>query len=217
MATAQGPVLVIGATGQQGRATIGHLLQRGWEVRAFVRDLDSPAATKLRDAGANLIEGNLDEPASVRAAMTDAYGVFMMLTPMSGVHITTEGIAAEIRWGTTVVDLAAELNIAHLVYSSVRGAGQNAGVDYYAAKEAVEARIHQTGIPGDDPAAGVLHGQPASLQPSGARRQRRTGREPRGAQRHLGLDGLDGRHRRVRGHRLRPACGLHRADRRARG
>lgn len=147
MATGQGPILVIGATGQQGRATIGQLLRRGREVRAFVRDLDSPAATKLRDAGANLIEGDLDEPASVRAAMTGAYGVFMMLTPMSGVHITTEGIAAEIRWGTTVVDLAAELSIAHLVYSSVRGAGQNAGVDYYAAKEAVEARIHQTGIP----------------------------------------------------------------------
>lgn len=147
MATTKGPVLVIGATGQQGRATIGHLLQRGWEVRAFVRDLDSPAAAKLRDAGANLIEGNLDEPASVRAAMKEAYGVFMMLTPMSGVHITTEGIAAEIRWGTTVVDLAAELSIAHLVYSSVRGAGQDAGVDYYTAKEAIEERIHQAGIP----------------------------------------------------------------------
>lgn len=147
MATTKGPVLVIGATGQQGRATIGQLLQRGWEVRAFVRDLDARPATKLRDAGANLIEGDLGERASVRAAMTDAYGVFMMLTPMSGVHITTEGIAAEIRWGTTVVDLAAELSIAHLVYSSVRGAGQNAGVDYYAAKEAIEARIRETGIP----------------------------------------------------------------------
>jgi uncharacterized protein YbjT (DUF2867 family) len=147
MATTKGPVLVIAATGQQGRATTGQLLQRGWEVRAFVRDLEAPAATKLRDAGANLIEGDLDEPASVQAAMTGAYGVFMMLTPMSGVHITTEGIAAEIRWGTTIVDLAAELSMAHLVYSSLRGAGQNAGVDYYAAKEAIEARIHQTGIP----------------------------------------------------------------------
>jgi uncharacterized protein YbjT (DUF2867 family) len=79
--------------------------------------------------------------------MTGAYGVFMMLTPMSGVQITAEGIAAEIRWGTTVVDLAAELSLAHLIYSSLRGAGQNTGVDYHAAKEAVEARIHETGIP----------------------------------------------------------------------
>jgi nucleoside-diphosphate-sugar epimerase len=109
MATTKGPVLVIGATGQQGRATTGQLLRRGWEVQAFVRDLESPAATKLRSAGANLIEGDLGEPASVRAAMAGAYGVFMMLTPMSGVHITSEGIAAEIRWGTTVVNLAAEL------------------------------------------------------------------------------------------------------------
>ena len=147
MAATKGPVLVIGATGQQGRTTTGELLRRGWQVRAFVRDLASPAAAKLRDAGANLIEGDLDEPASVRAAMTGAYGVFMMLTPMSGVHITTEGIAAETRWGTAVVDLAAELSVAHLVYSSLRGAGQNAGVDYYAAKEAIEAHIHQSGIP----------------------------------------------------------------------
>jgi uncharacterized protein YbjT (DUF2867 family) len=57
------------------------------------------------------------------------------------------GDEAEIRWGTTVVGLAAELGVAHLVYSSLRGAGQNAGVDYYAAKEAIEARIHETGIP----------------------------------------------------------------------
>jgi uncharacterized protein YbjT (DUF2867 family) len=35
----------------------------------------------------------------------------------------------------------------HLVYSSLRGAGRNAGVDYYAAKEAIEARIHETRIP----------------------------------------------------------------------
>jgi uncharacterized protein YbjT (DUF2867 family) len=147
MATTEGPVLVIGATGQQGRATVGHLLERGWEARAFVRDLQSPAATKLRDAGANLIEGDLDDPASVRAAMTGASGVFMMLTPMSGVHITTEGIAAETRRGTAVVGLAAELGVAHLVYSSLRGAGQDAGVDYYAAKEAIEASIHQAGIP----------------------------------------------------------------------
>ena len=83
--------------------------------------------------------------------MTGAYGVFMMLTPMSGVQITAEGIAAEIRWGTTVVDLAAELSLAHLIYSSLRGAGQNTGVDYHAAKEAVEARIHETGRRGGAP------------------------------------------------------------------
>ena len=37
MAGKKGPVLVIGATGQQGRATTAHLLEDGWEVRAPVQ------------------------------------------------------------------------------------------------------------------------------------------------------------------------------------
>ncbi|MEV4130311.1 NmrA family NAD(P)-binding protein [Nocardia sp. NPDC049707] len=49
----KGPVLVIGATGQQGRATTAQLLERGWEVHAFVRDLETPAAHALRESGAN--------------------------------------------------------------------------------------------------------------------------------------------------------------------
>ncbi|MFI7666728.1 NmrA family NAD(P)-binding protein [Nocardia sp. NPDC049526] len=53
----KGPVLVIGATGQQGRATTAQLLERGWEVHAFVHDLKSPAAHALRESGADLIEG----------------------------------------------------------------------------------------------------------------------------------------------------------------
>jgi uncharacterized protein YbjT (DUF2867 family) len=174
----------------------------GPEVRTSVRDPESPAAARLRDAGANLIEGDLDEPASVRVAMTGAYSVFMMLTPMSAVHITTEGIAAKTRWGTTVADLAGELSVAHLVYRSLRGAGQNAGVDYYAAKEAVEARIHETGIP-----ATIL--RPAFFMDNLRAFNRpvlddngELDREPRGAQRHPGLARPDGRHRRVRGHRL---------------
>ncbi|MEU8901830.1 NmrA family NAD(P)-binding protein, partial [Nocardia sp. NPDC048505] len=31
----KGSILVIGATGQQGRATTHHLLDHGWNVRAF--------------------------------------------------------------------------------------------------------------------------------------------------------------------------------------
>ncbi|WP_330249669.1 NmrA family NAD(P)-binding protein [Nocardia sp. NBC_00565] len=37
MTGSKGRVLVIGATGQQGRATTAQLLEHGWEVHAFVR------------------------------------------------------------------------------------------------------------------------------------------------------------------------------------
>lgn len=48
MADHQGPVLVIGATGQQGGAAARHLLEHGRTVDALVRDLDSPAAKALQ-------------------------------------------------------------------------------------------------------------------------------------------------------------------------
>ncbi|WP_051182386.1 NmrA/HSCARG family protein [Nocardia vinacea] len=143
----KGPVLVIGATGQQGRATMAQLLERGWEVHAFVRDLESPAAHALRGSGANLIEGDLDDIASVRAAMDGAYGAFLMLTMMTGAHITAEGIAAEERRGKAVAEIAAASGIEHLVYSSLKGAGANSGVEYYAAKEAIEAHIESLDLP----------------------------------------------------------------------
>ncbi|NUT43750.1 MAG: NmrA family NAD(P)-binding protein, partial [Thermoactinospora sp.] len=49
------PVLVIGATGQQGGAAARQLLRRDRPVRAFVRDPEAPAARALREAGAALV------------------------------------------------------------------------------------------------------------------------------------------------------------------
>jgi len=69
-------VLVIGATGQQGSATVHALLERGWTVHALVRDAATPGARSLSAAGARLVTGDLDDSGSLRAAMSAAHGVF---------------------------------------------------------------------------------------------------------------------------------------------
>ena len=107
----KGPVLVIGATGQQGGATARHLLGRDRMVRALVRDPASPAARALRRAGADLVVGDLDDPASLLTAMKGAHGVFLVLTMMVGPRISPEGVAAEERRGQAVADLARESGI----------------------------------------------------------------------------------------------------------
>ncbi|MGV9482805.1 NmrA family NAD(P)-binding protein, partial [Gordonia aichiensis] len=71
------PVLVIGATGQQGRATTTALLERGARVRAFVRDPESAGALTLRAEGAELVVGDLDDPGSVKAALDGSGSVFL--------------------------------------------------------------------------------------------------------------------------------------------
>jgi uncharacterized protein YbjT (DUF2867 family) len=68
------PILVTGAAGGQqgstGRLVTGLLLRQGIPVRAFVHKLDS-RSDELRQQGAEIVEGDLLNPASVAAAMKD--------------------------------------------------------------------------------------------------------------------------------------------------
>lgn len=147
MASGEGPVLVIGATGQQGGAAARALLSRGWEVHALVRDPAKPTARALAQAGARLVTGDLDDPGSLREAMSGAYGVFLVLTMMAGPRVTPAGIAAEQRRGMLAAQIAAEAGIGHLVYSSIRGADLRTGVPHVESKGTIEARIRELGLP----------------------------------------------------------------------
>jgi len=68
------PILVTGAAGgtqgSTGRHIAGLLIERGFPVRAFVHKLDT-RSDRLRDLGAEVFEGDLLNPASVRRAMKD--------------------------------------------------------------------------------------------------------------------------------------------------
>jgi uncharacterized protein YbjT (DUF2867 family) len=68
------PILVTGAAGgaqgSTGRQVARLLLEQGIPVRAFVHKLD-PRSDELRKQGAEVVEGDLLNPASVEAAMRD--------------------------------------------------------------------------------------------------------------------------------------------------
>jgi uncharacterized protein YbjT (DUF2867 family) len=104
-------VLVTGATGNQGGATARHLLADGWRVRALVRDETAAAATGLAIAGAELVRGDLDDRASLDAAVRGAYGVYSVQSANDN----------EISQGKNIADAAKAAGVQHLVYSSVGG------------------------------------------------------------------------------------------------
>ena len=136
----RGPVLVTGATGRQGGAAAAHLLADGWPVRVLVRD---PAATAVRDlvaAGAEPFRGDLDDPGSLKAAMTGAHGVFA---------VTPDDLDGEreTRRGRNLADAAAATGVAHLVFTSVGGAERGTGITYWESKWAVEQHIAALGLP----------------------------------------------------------------------
>lgn len=113
-------VLVIGATGKQGGATARALLNRGVAVRALVRDTSADAALALRERGAELVRGDLDDPASLLAAAKGADGVFSIPFP----DLTDPQGDAELRRGRNVIEAARRAGVSHLVHSSVAGAGE---------------------------------------------------------------------------------------------
>ncbi|UUV30011.1 NmrA/HSCARG family protein [Amycolatopsis roodepoortensis] len=136
-------VLVTGATGHQGGATARHLLGQGWQVHAFVRDPAKPAARRLRDQGAVLVPGNLEDADSLRTAMRGVYGVFSV----QALAYEPNTLAAEVRQGKTVADMAKETGVKHLVYSSVGGAERETGIDHFESKAEVERHIEKLGLP----------------------------------------------------------------------
>ncbi|MEU7676503.1 NmrA/HSCARG family protein [Micromonospora taraxaci] len=112
-------VLVIGATGKQGGATARALLDRGVPVRALVRDPGTDSAQALRDRGAELVTGDLDDAESLLAAADGMDGLFSIPYP----DVTDLQGDAEVTRGRNVVEAARRAGVSHVVHSSVSGAG----------------------------------------------------------------------------------------------
>jgi uncharacterized protein YbjT (DUF2867 family) len=147
MSNHQQPILVFGATGQQGGSVANALLAVGWKVRALVRDPGSPKSVALRDAGVELVPGDLADPASIREATTDVYGVFSV-QPSSG-QGALYGVSDEdeVRYGITIADIAVESDAGHLVYSSTNAVGDEpTGMGHFDSKARIEAHVRHLPI-----------------------------------------------------------------------
>src|SRR3954471_12286839 len=74
-------IAVVGATGAQGGGLARAILadrNGGFAVRAITRKPDSEKAQALKNAGAEVVAADADDPASVRRAFTGAFGAFCL-------------------------------------------------------------------------------------------------------------------------------------------
>ncbi|GAA2301459.1 NmrA family NAD(P)-binding protein [Streptomyces violaceusniger] len=115
------PVLVTGATGNQGGAVARALLAAGRPVRALVRDPSSAAAGRLAAAGATLVRGDLDDPASLEEPAAGATAVFSMETA-DYANLMAD---FEVQRARNLVAAAREAGVEQIVHSSVSGAGND--------------------------------------------------------------------------------------------
>src|SRR6201998_1072166 len=96
------PILITGAAGgsqgSTGRLVAGLLLKQGIPVRAFVHKLDA-RSDELRQQGAEIIEGDLLNPASVQAAMKEVKRAYFTYPVADGLLEADTIFAASARDG----------------------------------------------------------------------------------------------------------------------
>lgn len=135
-------VLVIGSTGQQGGKVVNALLEAGgWNVRGLTRDATSEKAQALVSRGVELAQGDMDDVASLEAAMQGAYGVYSVQS------VGGRGVDVEIQEGKNVADAAKKAGVSHLVFSGVSGGNRKIGVPNFESKGAIEEHIRSIDIP----------------------------------------------------------------------
>ncbi|MFE1906713.1 NmrA/HSCARG family protein [Streptomyces gardneri] len=119
-------VVVVGATGLQGRAVTQNLLRDGWQVRAVTRDPDGTQALALAQAGAEVVRARMEDVDSLTAAAQGAWGLFSV-QPTVGSPGTAPDFTAEdeVRWGVDVAEAAHAAGIGHLVFTSVAEADRH--------------------------------------------------------------------------------------------
>jgi uncharacterized protein YbjT (DUF2867 family) len=132
-------VVVTGATGNQGGAVVKGLLERGHEVRAVTRDIDSAKARELARAGIPLVRASLEDTAALTKALEGATSLFAMTTPF-GV-----GTEAETQQGISAANAAKAAGV-HLVFTSVGSANRRTGVPHFDSKGEVEEHIAKIGV-----------------------------------------------------------------------
>ena len=136
-------ILVTGATGQQGGAVARHLLKDGWEVRALVRDPNKDKAQVLLKQGAELVQGDIYDRASLDGALRGAYGAFSI----TNFWLPDVGYEGEIKQGKLLADAAKEADVQHFVYTSVGSAHRGLGQKHFESKWIVERYLKELGLP----------------------------------------------------------------------
>ena len=134
-------IFVTGATGRQGSAAVRHLLEAGYRVRGLTREPDKPEAQRLSALGAEIVQGDLDDPAQIRKDIDGCYGVFAVLT------WAEEGPAGEVKQGKNLADAAKAAGIEHFLYSSVGGADRSTGIPNFESKATNERYMREVGLP----------------------------------------------------------------------
>uniref|UniRef100_G1P5J5 NmrA-like family domain-containing protein 1 n=1 Tax=Myotis lucifugus TaxID=59463 RepID=G1P5J5_MYOLU len=145
------------AAGSQGGSVARALLEsKKFAVRAVTRNVTQPKALVLQELGAEVVKGDLNDKASVEAALQDAYGVFLVTNYWEH-HSKEEEVSQRKQWkerkkrGKLVADVTKRLGVKHVVFSGLENVKRLTGgklvVEHFDRKGEVEEYFWSIGVP----------------------------------------------------------------------
>jgi uncharacterized protein YbjT (DUF2867 family) len=142
-------VLVVGATGTLGFEICRRLRATEKPVRALVRNTSDPLRKDaLIKLGAELVEGDLKDEASIESACRDATAVITTPTAITTRAESDTFESVDRRGQMNLIDAARAAHVGHFVFVSVSGSiGQSGGGNpLIDAKREVEKHLQQSGL-----------------------------------------------------------------------
>jgi NADH dehydrogenase len=148
-------ILIVGATGALGGGIAQMLLAQGRQVRVLARH-NSPAeemakmgmATSLKtltDARAEVVYGDLKDPASLEAA---CQGVDTLITTANSVLRSGEDTIESVDHlgNLNLIEAARKAGVKHFIFTSALGSAPDHPAPLFAAKGKVEQALRQSGL-----------------------------------------------------------------------
>lgn len=137
-------ILVVGATSRVGTRVVPKLLSNGHAVRAMTRTPEK--AEPLRKLGAEVVQGDLRDPASLARAcqgvgkvLAAAHG-FTPGDPDNNVH-TVDDLG-----NRSLIDAAKAAGVQHFVFVSILGATPDSPMELFRVKYAIEQCLQASGL-----------------------------------------------------------------------
>lgn len=134
-------LLITGATGKQGGATIRYLNGSDFRLRAMTRKPHGDAGRALTNLGIEVVEGDLDDEESLKRALDGVWGVFAVQNTWEA------GPEREEEQGHRFARLARAAGVDHYVYASVGSAHRKTGIPHFDNKARVEDTVRASGFP----------------------------------------------------------------------
>ena len=106
-----------------------------WALRS------SHAAQELARQGVEVVQGDLEDVASLERASRGVYGIYSVQ------DFWTVGAKREVQQGKNLADVAKKAGVQHFVYSSVGGAERNTGITHWESKWEIEKHIRKLVLP----------------------------------------------------------------------